>query len=213
MPAHDETSESAQPTKVYLLDMKDILTLNSKREEKRHLSDIVDTLSIPQALNGVSNYKSCDIDRNTETGTQVFKNSNSDVSLAKFSNYDECCKDSSVVSSKFVNLKITDSFTSESSKCNQSAQFRKYSKKSISELNSYSLKELQILFEDLTRTVEAVSGELVQLLLENDALQQESDARNIAIEQLLQLAVRNTENELRPIQMSVILPADESDAI
>ncbi|KAF8773958.1 hypothetical protein HNY73_016563 [Argiope bruennichi] len=138
MPAHDETSESAQPTKVYLLDMKDILTLNSKREEKRHLSDIVDTLSIPQALNGVSNYKS---------------------------------------------------------------------------LNSYSLKELQILFEDLTRTVEAVSGELVQLLLENDALQQESDARNIAIEQLLQLAVRNTENELRPIQMSVILPADESDAI
>ncbi|GBL85670.1 hypothetical protein AVEN_193128-1 [Araneus ventricosus] len=204
MPAHDETSESAQPTKVYLLDMKDILTLDSKIEEKRHISDIVDALSIPQTLNGVSSYKSCDIDRSTETGTQIFKSSDGNVSLKKYTNSD--------VSSKFVNLKVSDSFTNESSKCNQSAQFRGYSK-SISELNCYSLKELQILLEDLSRTVEAVSGELVQLLLENDALQQESDARNIAIEQLLQLAVKNTENELRPIQMSVILPSDESDAI
>ncbi|GFU15609.1 SCHIP-1 domain-containing protein [Nephila pilipes] len=75
------------------------------------------------------------------------------------------------------------------------------------------MKELQILLEDLFHAVEAVSGELVQLLLENDALQQESDARNIAIEQLLQMAVKNSENELKPVQMSVILPSDESDPI
>ncbi|CAL1283705.1 unnamed protein product [Larinioides sclopetarius] len=201
MPAHDETPESAQPTKMYVLDMEDILTLDSKIEEKRHISDIMDALSIPQTLNGVSSYKSCDIDGSTETGTQIFKSSDGNI------------WPTTDVSSKFVNLKISDSFTNESANCNQSTQYRGYSKKSISELNSYSLKELQIIWEDLSRAVEAVSGELVQLLLENDALQQESDARNIAIEQLLQLAVKNSETELRPIQMSVILPSDESDAV
>lgn len=58
-----------------------------------------------------------------------------------------------------------------------------------------------------------MSSELVQLLLENDALQQESDARNIAIEQLLKMTVKVNESDLKPVQMSVILPDDDCDVI
>ncbi|GFR08667.1 uncharacterized protein TNCT_580581 [Trichonephila clavata] len=210
MPAHNNT-ESTQPTEVYLLDMKEILTLDSKGSEIRNISDIVDALNSSSVLKGVSSNNTCDIDRNVGE-MEVLKQDNDDVPVAQFTNFSKCCKDNSDISSNIISLKISDSLT-KSLKCNQSAQFRKYSKKTISEFDSYSIKELQILLEDLSRAVEAVSGELVQLLLENDALQQESDARNIAIEQLLQLAVKNSENELKPVQMSVILPSEESDPI
>ncbi len=49
--------------------------------------------------------------------------------------------------------------------------------------------------------------------MENDALQQESDARNIAIEQLLKMTVKVNESELKPIQMSVVLPDDDCDVV
>ncbi|GIY64259.1 uncharacterized protein CEXT_644811 [Caerostris extrusa] len=185
MPAQNETPDPAQPEKIYLLDMKEILTLDSIREEKRHISNIVDTPNHPNILNKFSNYNSCDNDMNRDTSC-TFNNNGKEASLKNFASYSE-----------HFNL-----LNSEG-----------YVKKNFSELKSHSLKELQVLIEDLSRAVEAVSSELVQLLLENDALQQETDARNIAIEQLLQLAVKNTENELRPIQMSVILPSDESDVI
>lgn len=58
-----------------------------------------------------------------------------------------------------------------------------------------------------------VSSTLVQLLLENDALQQESDARNVCIEQLLKMTVKVNENDLKPVQMSIILPDDDCDDI
>lgn len=82
---------------------------------------------------------------------------------------------------------------------------------SAAEFAKLPMQELRAIAEDLAQTVEEVSSELVSLLLENDALQQESDARNIAIEQLLKLTWKQTENELRPVQMSVILPSDASD--
>ena len=58
-----------------------------------------------------------------------------------------------------------------------------------------------------------VSSKLVQLLLENDALQQESDARNIAIEQLLKMTVKINDSDLKPVQMSVILPDEDCDDV
>ncbi|GIY31875.1 uncharacterized protein CDAR_12891 [Caerostris darwini] len=212
MPAQNETSDPAQPEKIYLLDMKEILTLDSIREEKMHISNNVDTPNHPNILNKFSNYNSCDNDMNRDTSC-TFNNNGKEASLKNFASYSEHCKENSDVCSSIINLEFSDTFTDKTVQCSQPAQFRGYVKKNFSELNSHSLKELQVLIEDLSRAVEAVSSELVQLLLENDALQQETDARNIAIEQLLQLAVKNTENELRPIQMSVILPSDESDVI
>ncbi|PRD32428.1 UNVERIFIED_CONTAM: hypothetical protein NCL1_20480 [Trichonephila clavipes] len=170
MPAHNNT-ESTQPTEVYLLDMKDILTLDSKSSEIRNISDIVDALNSSSVLKGVSNNNTCDTDGNVGE-MEVLKKGNDDASVAQVTNFSKCCKDNSDIASNIISLKISDSFT-KSLKCNQSAQFRKYSMKTISEYLSHAVE---------------VSGELVQLLLENDALQQESDARNIAIEQLLQLA-------------------------
>ncbi|XP_054716258.1 uncharacterized protein LOC129225775 [Uloborus diversus] len=87
--------------------------------------------------------------------------------------------------------------------------FEKLSKKTVQELSQYSLKEIKILHEHLMHSVEEVSSKLVQLLLENDALQEESDARNVAIEQLLKLTVKNPENEGKPVKMSILLPPND----
>ncbi|XP_015903700.1 uncharacterized protein [Parasteatoda tepidariorum] len=84
----------------------------------------------------------------------------------------------------------------------------RYIRKSKSEVEEFSMKNLKILIRNLSKAVEEISGQLVELLVENDALQQESDARNVAIEQLLRMTVKETENELKPVQMSVILTPD-----
>ncbi|GFU15607.1 uncharacterized protein NPIL_2481 [Nephila pilipes] len=138
MPAHNKTSGSTQPAQVYILDIKEILTIDSNREETRHISEIVDVLNSSSVLKGVSNNNSYDTDRNVDE-MEVFKNEDGDVSVNKFTNFNECCTDNSDITSNIINLKISDSFTNKSLKCNQSAHYRKYSKKTISECKFYNI--------------------------------------------------------------------------
>lgn len=133
-------------------------------------------------------------------------------------NVDDACESSDPCSEKTDQQPIVDYIDLSSHShpyldLNVSNSHKHYCKKTFHELNKYSPKQLQVLLEDLSQYVEQVSSELVQLLLENDSLQQETDARNIAIEQLLKMTVKVNESDLKPIQMSVVLPDENCDDV
>lgn len=83
--------------------------------------------------------------------------------------------------------------------------------KSLKELSTLSCEQLQQLSTQLSQLIKQRSTDLAPLLEEHHNLQEEIDARNVVIQQLLKLTCQQMELPRRPIQMSVIFPESNSD--
>ncbi|KAL3204888.1 hypothetical protein MRX96_041125 [Rhipicephalus microplus] len=90
--------------------------------------------------------------------------------------------------------------------------------KSLKELSTLSCEQLQQLSTQLSQLIKLYfyfiserSTDLAPLLEEHHNLQEEIDARNVVIQQLLKLTCQQMELPRRPIQMSVIFPESNSD--
>ncbi|KFM60105.1 hypothetical protein X975_24049, partial [Stegodyphus mimosarum] len=199
MPVHINNDQNLESSGVCTRTLPKNLIMDSNL--KGNISDIIDGHLHFKQESDLLSFNPCE----AEDSCAACKSFTSeDKTNHTFTNYENFKKHFN--SSNHLCLKTSEEFLDCTYKCKQ---MEKFSKKSVAQLQKYSLKQLQVLVEDLSHAVEQVSSSLVQLLLENDALQQESDARNVAIEQLLKMTVKITENELRPIQMSVVLPTDD----
>ncbi|EEC15615.1 hypothetical protein IscW_ISCW021037 [Ixodes scapularis] len=85
--------------------------------------------------------------------------------------------------------------------------------KSLKELNELDCDQLQQLCAELALLIKQISFELAPLLEEHHNLQEEVDARNVVIHQLLKLTCKQAEFPHRPIQMSVIFPDNKAEAL
>uniref|UniRef100_A0A224Y9U9 Protein containing EURL domain n=1 Tax=Rhipicephalus zambeziensis TaxID=60191 RepID=A0A224Y9U9_9ACAR len=83
--------------------------------------------------------------------------------------------------------------------------------KSLKELSTLNCEQLQQLCSQLSQLIKQRSTDLAPLLEEHHNLQEEIDARNVVIQQLLKLTCQQMELPRRPIQMSVIFPESNSD--
>uniref|UniRef100_L7M3W1 Uncharacterized protein n=1 Tax=Rhipicephalus pulchellus TaxID=72859 RepID=L7M3W1_RHIPC len=83
--------------------------------------------------------------------------------------------------------------------------------KSLKELSTLSCEQLQQHCSQLSQLIKQRSTDLAPLLEEHHNLQEEIDARNVVIQQLLKLTCQQMELPRRPIQMSVIFPESNSD--
>lgn len=92
-------------------------------------------------------------------------------------------------------------------------QARLWEWRSLKELNELDCDQLQQLCADLALLIKQISFELAPLLEEQHNLQEEVDARNVVIHQLLKLTCKQAEFPHRPIQMSVIFPDRKSEAL
>lgn len=90
--------------------------------------------------------------------------------------------------------------------CQKNWQWR-----SLKELNDLDCDQLKQLCSSLSHLIKRCSFDLGPLLEEHHNLQEEVNARNIVIQQLLKLTCKNTELIQHPIQMSVIFPSDKDD--
>ncbi|CAN7982806.1 unnamed protein product [Ixodes hexagonus] len=83
--------------------------------------------------------------------------------------------------------------------------------KSLKELNKLDCDRLRQLCADLALLIKQISLELAPLLEEHHNLQEEVDARNVVIHQLLKLTCKQAEFPQRAIQMSVIFPDSKAE--
>lgn len=83
--------------------------------------------------------------------------------------------------------------------------------KSFKELSKMDCGQLQQLCSKLSHLIRQRSIDLAPLLEEHHNLQEEIDARNVVIQQLLKLTCQQMELPRRPIQMSVIFPERKAD--
>lgn len=83
--------------------------------------------------------------------------------------------------------------------------------KSFKELSVMDCRQLQHLCSKLSQLIRQRSIDLAPLLEEHHSLQEEIDARNVVIQQLLKLTCQQMELPRRPIQMSVIFPESKAD--
>ncbi|KAK8787404.1 hypothetical protein V5799_022822 [Amblyomma americanum] len=83
--------------------------------------------------------------------------------------------------------------------------------KSFKELSEMDSGQLQQLCSKLSQLIRQRSIDLAPLLEEHHNLQEEIDARNVVIQQLLKLTCQQMEFPRRPIQMSVIFPESKAD--
>lgn len=83
--------------------------------------------------------------------------------------------------------------------------------KSLKELSTLSCEQLRQHCSRLSQLIKQRSTDLAPLLEEHHNLQEEIDARNVVIQQLLKLTCQQMELPRRPIQMSVIFPESKSD--
>uniref|UniRef100_A0A023FRJ8 Uncharacterized protein n=2 Tax=Amblyomma TaxID=6942 RepID=A0A023FRJ8_AMBCJ len=83
--------------------------------------------------------------------------------------------------------------------------------KSFKELSEMDCGQLQQLCSKLSQLIRQRSIDLAPLLEEHHNLQEEIDARNVVIQQLLKLTCQQMELPRRPIQMSVIFPESKAD--
>lgn len=83
--------------------------------------------------------------------------------------------------------------------------------KSLKELSTLNCEQLQQLCSQLSQLIKQRSTDLAPLLEEHHNLQEEIDARNVVIQQLLKITCQQMELPRRPIQMSVIFPESNSD--
>ncbi|KAG0413523.1 hypothetical protein HPB47_009331 [Ixodes persulcatus] len=77
----------------------------------------------------------------------------------------------------------------------------------------HSWDEGEVLGETADEEYLEISFELAPLLEEHHSLQEEVDARNVVIHQLLKLTCKQAEFPHRPIQMSVIFPDNKAEAL
>lgn len=83
--------------------------------------------------------------------------------------------------------------------------------KSLKELSALDCQQLRQLCTKLAQLIKQRSVDLAPLLEEHHNLQEEVDARNVVIQQLLKITCQQMELPRRPIQMSVIFPESKSD--
>ncbi|KAL1424651.1 hypothetical protein MTO96_019945 [Rhipicephalus appendiculatus] len=83
--------------------------------------------------------------------------------------------------------------------------------KSFESVSTLNCEQLQQLCSQLSQLIKQRSTDLAPLLEEHHNLQEEIDARNVVIQQLLKLTCQQMELPRRPIQMSVIFPESNSD--
>ncbi|XP_075548925.1 uncharacterized protein LOC142582779 [Dermacentor variabilis] len=83
--------------------------------------------------------------------------------------------------------------------------------KSLKELSALDCEQLRKLCSKLAQLIKQRSMDLAPLLEEHHNLQEEVDARNVVIQQLLKITCQQMELPRRPIQMSVIFPESKSD--
>lgn len=82
--------------------------------------------------------------------------------------------------------------------------------KSLKELTELDCAQLRLLCSKLSHLIRQRSSDLAPLLEEHHNLQEEIDARNVVIQQLLKLTCQHMELPRRPIQMSVIFPESKA---
>lgn len=82
--------------------------------------------------------------------------------------------------------------------------------KSLKELTELDCTQLRLLCSKLSHLIKQRSSDLAPLLEEHHNLQEEIDARNVVIQQLLKLTCQHLEFPRRPIQMSVIFPESKA---
>lgn len=78
--------------------------------------------------------------------------------------------------------------------------------KSLKELTELDCTQLRLLRSKLSHLIKQRSLDLAPLLEEHHNLQEEIDARNVVIQQLLKITCQHLDFPRRPIQMSVIFP-------
>uniref|UniRef100_G3MMP3 Schwannomin interacting protein 1 C-terminal domain-containing protein n=1 Tax=Amblyomma maculatum TaxID=34609 RepID=G3MMP3_AMBMU len=83
--------------------------------------------------------------------------------------------------------------------------------KTFKELSEMDCGQLHQLCSKLSQLIRERSIDLAPLLEEHHNLQEEIDARNVVIQQLLKLTCQQMELPRRPIQMSVIFPESKTD--